>query len=197
MSKTIHREKRPDGTERKPIRVRENWVPDLERQIYKSKGTIEKEEREKAPIPGLTVPLSTPKKKAESSNQKKAAPSKASPKKNEKAESSNQNKKPVTPKASPKKKPDLKEEREFKPPIQELKDLALNEEEKELKRLKGRRVLLKKKLKEIGKLEERVLKEEGFELDKARKEKVGRKEEVLRELKELEDLISAKKQFGA
>eukprot|EP01147_Barroeca_monosierra_P008943 gene8943-1281_t len=147
---------RPDGTWRKPRRVRPGYVPPEELDVYESDGRRFERERLAMGVVG-NIPKETPKSKslAQKPKQKKIAQKKdTKPKQNKKQE-------PKQPPPTAKSK--VQEPQEFDPSKQQRK--------------------LQKKLREIERLQEQQA--SGVEINAEQKEKLSRKSELEKELQSL------------
>jgi len=175
---------RPDGTWRKPIRVKEGYVPQEEVPLYESKGRAMQKARETGYIPGLdfkidTFVVPTPVHTIPGLSTKPSAslPTTSSKTKKKKgkgsgAASTSNDFKVVTEKL---KKTSISEER----PRNEAGQPIATDPAKKLRNLK-------KKLRDIEALEEKLNSGEIPIPEKEQLDKVARKPEVLREIKLLE-----------
>ena len=160
---------RPDGTWRKEIRVKAGYVPPDEAERYQSKGRqIAAAARSGIP-PGLSVEEDGPKK---TKNQKKNERRKQKKKEESSKTAQEERTETLTSKVQ-----DLQIS-----PKSEATTVNGSSKETITKKLKG----LKKKLRQIEDLEDKLSSGEIKDLAKEQKEKVGRKKEILDEIEDLE-----------
>ena len=161
---------RPDGTWRKEIRVKAGYVPPDEAERYQSKGRQIAAAAKSGIPPGLSVEEDGPKK---TKNQKKNERRKQKKKEESSKTAQEERTEKLTSKVH-----DL----QISSKSEEATTVEGSSKETITKKLKG----LKKKLRQIEDLENKLSSGEIKELAKEQKEKVGRKKEILDEIEDLE-----------
>ncbi|XP_017002005.3 partner of Y14 and mago [Drosophila takahashii] len=175
--KFIPATKRPDGTWRKARRVKDGYVPQEEVPLYESKGKQFVQQRQAGVPPGM-CPLV-------------AAESKREREKQERTRAKKQDKQPgvlvVPPSTCPPPKVNQQQAQQeqinsISKALEDTLRLEGSQEADPAKQLKK----LRKKIREIEQIESRIQAGEQKKLDKDQLDKVKKKSEILRQIKELE-----------
>nr|CAG4645969.1 EOG090X0KVN [Lynceus sp. MCZ IZ 141354] len=186
--------RRADGTWRKPIRVKEGYVPQEEVPLYESKGKQFAKSRPQYPV-GMTPELANSNRQNTAEHKPyipglptETAPKTSKKKKKKSKEAEVQAVVVEEPFASgPAVKHEPPKEKSVEKITKQIETTAISGEPvtDPAKRLKN----LKKKLRDIEALEEKQKSGQVAQLDKDQMEKIRRKAEVVKEIRQLEKLV--------